>query len=169
MTQAHDEAKSPAALLGPAPEALERLLDEGSAFVPPSRVLGGLTAEEACRAVAGAPHTIAEIIAHLRFWQNYTLALARGEPAAQPTHAAEGWPTAQPGDWENLRDAFLAGLAETKRLAREADLSRLVRGRDTLGYELTLHVMHNAVHIGQVILLRQLLGAWPPEGGGDTW
>ncbi len=119
--------------------------------------------------VAGAPHTIAEIVAHLHYWQNYTLALARGEPVAQPTHAAEGWPSAQPEDWENLRAAFLVGLAETKQLAREADLSRLVRGRDTLGYELTLHVMHNAVHLGQVILLRQLLGTWPPEGGGDTW
>jgi hypothetical protein len=24
-------------------------------------------------------------------------------------------------------------------------------------------------HLGQVVLLRRLLGAWPPPGGGDTW
>ena len=156
-------------LLGPGPEALERLLDEGSAFVPPSRALGGLSADVACRRAPGAPHTIAEIVAHLRFWQGYTLALARGEQPFPPEHAAGGWPGADAEHWDALRRAFLEGLAETKRLAREADLSRPVRGRDTLGYELTLHVMHNAVHLGQVILLRRMLGAWPPPGGGDTW
>ncbi len=165
MTEHHQ----PAPLLGSSPEALELLLDKGSAFVPPSRILSGLSAQEACREVAGAPHTIAEIVAHLHFWQTYTLALARGDPAAQPTHAAEGWPAAPPKEWEGLRQRFLDNLSEMKRVARAADLSRPVRGRDTLGYELTLHVMQNAVHFGQVILLRQLLGTWPPEGGGDTW
>ena len=105
MTEHHQ----PAPLLGPSPEALELLLDEGSPFTPPSRILSGLSAQEACRAVAGQPHTIAEIVAHLHFWQTYTLALARGELAAPPTHAAEGWPAAPPDDWERLRRAFLAG------------------------------------------------------------
>ena len=156
-------------LSGPPPRALERLLDEGSAFVPPSRAFSDLGAAVACRRVEGAPHTIAEIVAHLRFWQTYTLGLARGEQPSVPVHAAEGWPAAAADGWEALRQAFLEGLSETKRLAREADLSRLVRGSETLGYELTLHVIHNAVHIGQIILLRRMLGAWPPPGGGDTW
>ena len=156
-------------LSGPPPNALERLLDEGSAFVPPSRAFSDLSAKVACRRIAGAPHTIAEIVAHLRFWQAYTLGLARGEQPCVPVHAAQGWPSANEGEWDALRCAFLDGLAETKRIAREADLSRQVRGTDTLGYELTLHVIHNAVHIGQIILLRRMLGAWPPPGGGDTW
>lgn len=163
------EDRNEAPLFGPAPEALERLLDEGSAFVPPSRAFDGLSAEVACRRVEGAPHTIAEILAHMHFWQRYTRALARGEQPSVPEHAAEGWPRVDEDDWDALRHAFLDGLSETKRLAREKDLLRLVRGRDTLGYELTLHAIHNAVHIGQVILLRRMLGAWPPPGGGDTW
>ncbi|BDP42105.1 hypothetical protein DAETH_20740 [Deinococcus aetherius] len=156
-------------LFGPPPQALERLLDEGSAFVPPGRALDGLSAELACRRVEGAPHTVAEIVAHLHFWQSYTRALARGERPALPGHATEGWPVAGTDDWDALRRAFLEGLAEIKRVAREEDLSRPVRGRETLGYELTLHALHNAVHLGQVILLRRMLGAWPPPGGGDTW
>ncbi|WP_102126940.1 DinB family protein [Deinococcus planocerae] len=163
-----EEARE-AVLSGPSPQALERLLDEGSAFVPPSRVLGGLSAELACRRVEGTPHTVAEIVAHLHFWQSYTLTLARGERAALPEHAAEGWPEVRPDEWDGLRGRFLEGLTEMKRVAREEDLSRPVRGHETLGYELTLHVMHNAVHLGQVILLRRMLGAWPPPGGGDTW
>ncbi|MDB5045811.1 MAG: hypothetical protein JWQ08_1861 [Deinococcus sp.] len=156
-------------LFGPPPEALERLLDEGSAFVPPSRVLSGLSAEAAGQRLEGVPHTIAELVAHLRFWQRYTLALARGEQGVIPAHAADGWPKTDGTDWDELRQSFLDGLTELKRVAREENLARVVRGRDTLGYELSLHAIHNAVHLGQVILLRQMLGVWPPPGGGDTW
>jgi hypothetical protein len=28
---------------------------------------------------------------------------------------------------------------------------------------------HNAYHFGRIVLLRQLLGAWPPRSGGYTW
>ena len=28
---------------------------------------------------------------------------------------------------------------------------------------------HNAYHLGRVVLLRQLLGIWPPPDGGDSW
>jgi hypothetical protein len=28
---------------------------------------------------------------------------------------------------------------------------------------------HNSYHVGQVVLLRQLLAAWPPPSGGLTW
>ncbi|PYE52940.1 DinB family protein [Deinococcus yavapaiensis] len=156
-------------LTGPSPEALERLLDEGSEFVAPSRFLEGLSAYDACRRVPGAPHTIAEIVAHLRYWQVYFLAVARDERPTPPAHASEGWPQVTEAEWDALRGAFLAGLAQTKRLAREGDLARVVRDRETLGYKLASHAGHNAVHVGQVILLRRMLGAWPPPSGGDTW
>jgi hypothetical protein len=28
---------------------------------------------------------------------------------------------------------------------------------------------HNAYHLGRIVLLRQLLHAWPPASGGFTW
>jgi uncharacterized damage-inducible protein DinB len=28
---------------------------------------------------------------------------------------------------------------------------------------------HNSHHLGQVVLLRQMLGAWPPPSGSYTW
>jgi hypothetical protein len=28
---------------------------------------------------------------------------------------------------------------------------------------------HNGYHLGRIVLLRQLLGIWPPPAGGDTW
>jgi len=34
-----------------------------------------------------------------------------------------------------------------------------------------LHGMGSRVsdHFGQIALLRRMLGAWPPPGGGDPW
>ncbi|THF83572.1 DinB family protein [Deinococcus sp. KSM4-11] len=154
---------------GPPSDALEALLDEGSAFVPPSRAFLDLRPDDACRRVEGAPHSIADLLGHLRFWQRYTLALAHGERGVVPEHAEGGWPSTTPDGWDELLRGFLEGLTELRRVAREDDLSRVVRGRDTLGYELCLHALHNAVHVGQAIMLRRMIGAWPPPGGGDTW
>ncbi len=28
---------------------------------------------------------------------------------------------------------------------------------------------HNAYHFGRIVLLRRLLGIWPPASGGFTW
>jgi len=30
-------------------------------------------------------------------------------------------------------------------------------------------VAHNSYHTGQIAMIRQILKAWPPRGGGDTW
>jgi hypothetical protein len=30
-------------------------------------------------------------------------------------------------------------------------------------------VAHNSYHIGQIAMIRRMLNAWPPLGGGDTW
>jgi hypothetical protein len=41
-------------------------------------------------------------------------------------------------------------------------------GPPTLQELITNLVVHNAYHFGRIVLLRQMLGNWPP-GGGDTW
>ena len=28
---------------------------------------------------------------------------------------------------------------------------------------------HVSYHVGQIALLRRMMNAWPPPGGGDTW
>ncbi|WP_424949751.1 hypothetical protein [Deinococcus sp.] len=38
----------------------------------------------------------------------------------------------------------------------------------TVGYKLTVNVAkHNAYHFGQIVTLRQLLGAWPSAGSKE--
>jgi uncharacterized damage-inducible protein DinB len=155
----------------------ELLLDT-VAFVPPGRALDGLTPEEAERHVPGVTHSIAEIVAHLAFWQNWFCRRLDGIHEPLVSAAALGWPEAAPGSWEDLKTHFLAGLERVAAHGSpESQLDRPISpaiefpplmhytARDAL-----VHVAHhNAYHLGQIVSLRQAMGVWPPAGGGWTW
>jgi hypothetical protein len=68
------------------------LLTEPIGFLAPARALEGLSPDFAERRVDGAPHSIAEIVAHLNFWQIWFIRRAEGMAAPMVQHAAEGWP-----------------------------------------------------------------------------
>jgi len=39
----------------------------------------------------------------------------------------------------------------------------------TVREQLESFAAHNAYHFGRIVLLRQMLGSWPPPSGGLTW
>ena len=129
----------------------------------------------------GAPHSIAEELWHIVYWQDYLLRWARREPLPYPERAELGWrkldAIGQP-EWEGLVTRFQEGLAGACGIAGMAGLeeqySTLVApgsntGPLTLQELLTNLAVHNAYHLGRIVQLRQMLGNWPPPGGGDTW
>ena len=72
---------------------------------------------------------------------------------------------------------LLVGLERLVSLAADADGQRRIDppiefpplAQYTVA-DVVVHVgVHNAHHLGQVVLLRQLLGAWPPPAGSYTW
>lgn len=81
-----------------------------------------------------------------------------------------------PIPWEMVRSRFTDGLQQLAALG-ERDVARPVTPpiefpplvNYTVGDALVHVATHNAHHLGQVILLRQLLGAWPPPAGSWTW
>ena len=155
------------------------LLTEPIGFLAPARTLEGLSPDFAERRVDGAPHSIAEIVAHLNFWQIWFIRRAEGTAAPMVQHAAEGWPAVTAGSWPSLQQEFVDGLshltawAEAAGDALEAPLTPAIEFPPLAHYtkrDVLVHVAtHNAHHLGQVILLRQLLGAWPPPAGSWTW
>ena len=89
-----------------------------------------------------------------------------------------GWPAVAPGSWLIVRQQFLDGLSGLVAWADAADsletpLAPAIHFPPLAQYsrrDALVHVAnHNAHHLGQVILLRQLLGAWPPPAGSWTW
>lgn len=161
---------------------LERSLVSNSAAAPPAHILGDLAEDLARREVAGAPRTIYEELWHIAFWQQATLDWIGGVETPYPEHAAEGFPTAEAigrENWDSLRERFFAGVMKAAAAARDAArLERVIQCPSapgspvrtmTVREQLESLSAHNAYHFGRIVLLRQLLGAWPPELGGDSW
>lgn len=149
------------------PKAIEGLIEEWSSFTPASRALDGLTPEQAVTKLEGWPHSIAEVVAHMLCWQRNDLATIQAgvEPPVTP---AENWPVVTSEDWPRLKEEFLASLEQSREVARHPEnLDRLILGgRIGVGLRLVWFTGHNAYHLGQVVLMRRMIGAWPPPGGG---
>lgn len=154
------------------------LLRGAHAYLSPVPALAGLSAGHAASRPAGVPHSIAEIVAHMAFWQEWFLDRCDGKVVPSPTSAALGWPKVDDEHWDAVRERFEAGF--TRAMALADDGARLEQpiappiemkhlATYTVGDVLTHVALHNAHHVGQVITLRQLLGAWPPPAGSWTW
>lgn len=152
---------------------LREFLTDTHAYMPPASALAGLEDEAANRRLPGTPHSVAEIVAHLNFWQNWFLKRCRGIDAPMAGAAAEGWPAVE--SWDVVRGQFLEGLTEAALLSEAADhpLEPAIEFPPMANY--TVHqalahiAVHNAHHLGQVVTLRQLMGQWPPPAGSWTW
>jgi uncharacterized damage-inducible protein DinB len=161
---------------------LERSLISNSAAAPPAHILGDLPAELVHREAPRAPRTIYEELWHIAFWQQITLDWIADVETPYPEHAAEGFPTAQAMEresWDALRERFFAGVMKAAAAKRDAaKLEQVIHCPSapgspvrtmTVREQLESLSAHNAYHFGRIVLLRQLLGAWPPEAGGDSW
>lgn len=161
---------------------LERALVGDSAAVPPSHLLEGIDEFLVDAMVVGAPHTIYAELWHVTFWQQMTLDWIAGRETPVPEHASGGFPVAQDRaaeSWEALRARFFAGLEGAAAVARDVErLDDSIRCPSPSGKPVRVMsvrdqmislVAHNAYHFGRVVLLRQMLGSWPPASGGFTW
>jgi uncharacterized damage-inducible protein DinB len=129
------------------------------------------------------PHSIWQIVYHMNFWMGYELKRIRREKPVYPAHASESWPTnAAPPSEEEWREgialfrdllADLARLADSPPhvLAEEVGATHRdpTKRSSSLLAVLWQTLVHNSYHIGQIVMLRRTLGAWPPKGGGDSW
>ncbi len=159
---------------------LKFLLAGGKAFVNAQELIEDLTAEEATRDIEGSPHTIARVIGHLDYWQDWFYAGATEAIRPYPKHNDDSFPAIAASDWDTLRKRFLDQLEAIKALCDdEALLNRpftssttddRAASLNTVGMNLLYMVaLHNGHHFGQIISLRQVMGLWPPKAGGVTW
>jgi len=166
---------------------LQQILVGDGYATPPRRILEGLADavggdEMTHRKPAGAPHSIYEELWHMAFWQRITLEWIGGIETPYPRSSLDGFPTVL--DMENetfgeLCRRFFDGVGAAVEAANDAPrLGRMIRCTSrpdqpvrtmTVLEQLENLAAHNAYHLGRIVLLRQLLGAWPPPSGGDSW
>lgn len=149
-------------------KAVGNLYRGGPANVSWTQALDGLDAGQAFQVPAGLPHSVARVVAHVQFWQEHLLRLLAGEHPAAPAQAAGGWP--EPDEWEAVKAAFMRDAEALRERARNEEFAQALdsNGRPH-GVSLTNFAGHSLYHLGQVVTIRQVLGMWPPPGGGDTW
>ncbi len=160
---------------------LTELLRGKGAHADPMACVEDISAELAARQVVGFPHSIGQLVFHMNYWMNYELKRIGGEKPVYPEHSAESFPAAgTPKDaqeWDKLRRDFSWFLGEYDQLAhssraemdREIESDREVKNANTLEAVLWQMVAHNSYHVGQIAMIRRVMGAWPPKGGGDSW
>ncbi|HTV54949.1 MAG TPA: DinB family protein [Terriglobia bacterium] len=150
---------------------LIELLDGGSAHLTFEKAVGGLPAKLRGAKAAGAPHSPWQLLEHLRIAQEDIL-----EFSVDPKHVSPAWPKGywpeteappRPKAWENSIKKFRADLAAMKKLvtSRSTNLfTPIPHGEgQTILREVLLVADHNAYHLGQLVLLRRLLGAWKDD------
>src|ERR1700728_2666273 len=116
----------------------------------------------------GAEHAPWEILEHLRIAQGDILEFSRDAKHKSPDWPSGYWPaTPAPPDekaWEKSVRAFRRDLKSFCALVSDpkTDLHAKIPHGDgqTILREALLIADHNGYHVGQIVLVRQLLGAW---------
>ncbi|HSP07188.1 MAG TPA: DinB family protein [Acidobacteriota bacterium] len=151
--------------------AMGRALSGEGAHVEGARIFQGMDWKLAGVLPAGVPHTVFQLLNHVTYWQEWGVKWLDGRKPALPRSAALSWP-GRPAplaarEWEQGIKRFQAAL---ENLQEHCGSDLLVSGGQKTRLEMLQTIAsHNSYHLGQVALLRQMLGVWPPPGGGLTW
>jgi DinB superfamily len=144
------------------------LLGSGGAHVAFDKVVEGLAPELRGRRPEGAAHSPWEVLEHLRIAQWDILEYSRNADHVSPKWPAGYWPQGpeppDDGAWGRSVAAFRADLAAMKALVADPEADLLAplpwAAAATLLGEALLVADHNAYHLGELVVVRRLLGAW---------
>jgi uncharacterized damage-inducible protein DinB len=147
---------------------LVRLLAWQDAHGTFEAAVGGMPPSHRERVPPGLPYSPWQLLEHLRITQHDILDFSRNPQYAELSWPEDYWPqSAAPPDahaWDVSIAAFHADREALQALADdpEVDLfARIPHGQgQTYLRELLLVADHNAYHVGQLVLVRRLLGAW---------
>jgi len=153
-------------------KAVSQALSGKGAHVEARSIFADLDWKVAGARPEGVPHSLFQLLNHMIYWQDWVVKWLDGEKAPIPKHASGSWPggsgPASPEEWERAVRHFRSGLDELDGRSRKADLLAK-SGRKSRLEMLHTIASHNSYHAGQVVFLRQMLGAWPPASGRLTW
>ena len=152
----------------PVREQVIALLNGGQAHVPLDQVLKDFPARLRGMKAKGAEHTAWQLLEHMRIAQWDILEFSRNAKHISPEWPGDYWPkTEKPpsdGAWKKSIAALKSDLKAIQTLIEnpKTDLhARIPHGTgQTIFREALLVADHNAYHLGQLVLLRRLLGVW---------
>ncbi len=149
-------------------EHLVNLLTLAQAHVTFDQAVKGLPAELRGKAPKGADHSPWQLVEHLRIAQWDILEFSRNPKHESPKWPEGYWPKEKaPADekaWDRSVRAFQRDLKAMCELVSDGKtelFARIPHGDgQTILREALLVADHNAYHVGQLVLVRRMLGAW---------
>jgi uncharacterized damage-inducible protein DinB len=149
-------------------EHLTELLRGESAHAGFDKAIAGLPAKLRGARVPNVPFTAWQLLEHMRIAQWDILEFSRNAKHVSPKWPEEYWPKSEaPVDgaaWDASVATFHEDAAGMTALVQDPDVNLFARIPHGTGQTVLREAMlvadHNSYHVGQLILLRRLLGAW---------
>ena len=151
-------------------EYLGRALTWHEAHVDWKKVVAGIPEKQQGMRPAGAQHSPWEVLEHMRIATSDILEFSRDAKK----HKSPGWPEGywpktpgppKPAAWASSVQSLERDLKAMAKLVADpkTDLLAPIPGGSgqTLLRELLLLADHNSYHLGELVLVRRLLGCWP--------
>jgi hypothetical protein len=144
------------------------LLDGGGAHAKFDEVIAGIPPNLRGQRPAALPHSLWMLLEHLRLAQWDILEFSRHAKHASPKWPEGYWPKTEAprsaADWNASVKKFRQDLKAMQDLVKDpkTDLFAKIAWGDgqTVLREALLLADHNAYHLGQMLDVRRLLGAW---------
>jgi hypothetical protein len=152
-------------------EQLLHLLRGGNAHMTFDEAVADFPMEAINRRPPNVPYTPWHLLEHLRLAQWDILDFIRNPRYQEMKWPDDYWPTpdaeADAAAWERTLAAFRADLNAVEAIASDpqTDLTATIPHGDgqTVLRELLLVADHNAYHIGEFAILRQVMGTWKKQ------
>jgi uncharacterized damage-inducible protein DinB len=159
---AQNSTKKPTTLREVLLEQLHTTHDNEDWYVPINIAVEGLTPDQAKWTDGHGSHSVGQLVNHLAFWNERNLERFEGKPpGAYNGNNDETFNSFDSKTWaetvkrlDNVMKAWEKAVAEADDAKIAAEASRIA------------HVgAHNAYHLGQIMYVRKLQGAWDPSKG----
>jgi hypothetical protein len=153
---------------------LARLLDGVDAHMPFEDAVDDFPDEAMNERPPNVGYSPWHLVEHLRLTQWDILDYVTNPAYVEREWPREYWPdpsaTATRAEWDASVAAFLADRARLRSLVldEDRDLFAVIPGTPghTLLREVRIVADHNAYHVGELAILRQVMGSWPSGRAG---
>jgi hypothetical protein len=150
---------------------LIELLEAKGAHMPFEAAVADFPADGINRLVPESPYSPWHLLEHIRFAQTDILDYIRNRAYLEPTWPDEYWPpreaTATPAEFQATVDAFRRDRRALRDIVADPATDLFAIIPDTPGHtifrEIRITGAHNAYHIGEFAILRQVMGTWPAD------
>jgi hypothetical protein len=152
-------------------EQLLELVAGQGAHMPFDEAVAGFPEGAMNRRPPAVPYTPWHLLEHIRIAQRDILEYITNRAYLEPSWPEEYWPardaTTTPEGWAATVAAFQTDQRALRDLVADPATDLLAAIPGTPGHTILRQVRlvgdHNAYHIGEFAILRQVMGTWPPD------